>query len=546
MLSFVAFPDSEHAMEEWRPHHAHLIGQDDRTIPGSIGWVDGRVVCHTPGPDAAAMVVQYPAGGAGVLTLATTLLPADDEPYLLELELARHRVMLIYGKLEDWGMCLLPDDHPVMQAVETARVAFLEAVVACSGAGHAWTDEQATLARGALVTAIEASEQLALSQGEAQLGARYRAIERRGAAGRTDDGAQAPVIGCVVQNDVVTPALQNAVKKVADFIVSPMRWREIEPSEGRFDLSPSDRWIEWAVRAADMGVAAGPVLDFSARAVPPWLYIWEHDYESIRDFALDHAKRVVGRYRRAVTRWTAISSVNLNTGFSFTIDQMMELTRLSTRLIRKLAPSAPLLIELNHPFGEHPTHSPRSVPPFFYMELVHDAGIDVDGISIRFQMGDREAGRSARDLMTISHVLDIYSQFATPLHVTFGAPSGVVDEPPPMPPESIRASDDPPYDEPGGWWRERWTPEVQADWMARLAVIMLSKPMVRSITWHCLYDADSDPEMPLGGLIDRDGLPKPALRRLVEVRSAVTNKRIPSRRSGGGSTAPAAGEEAGS
>lgn len=529
MLSFIAFPDQTEQGDAWRPHHAHLIGQDDRTIPGTISFEGGVIRCHTPSPEAAALVVQYPCAGSGVLTLPTTLLPAREEPYLLELELARQRVMLLYGKLEDWWLCLWPDDNPMMKAIEAVRAQFTKAVIATAGREGDWTREQAAQAREALCEAVRISERLALTHAELQVAARYRGLERREALGRGDEeNAQPPTVGCAIEDELTTPALQQAIASSVNFIVSPMRWSDIEPQEGRFDLSLTDRWIEWGVRAGGVKVSGGPVLDFSPRGVPRWLYIWEHDYESIREFAIDHAKRVVGRYRRAVNRWTAISGVNVNAGFSFTIDQMLELTRLSTRLIRKLAPGAPVLVEINHAFGEHPTHNPRSVPPFYYTEMIHEAGIEFDGLAIRFQMGDRETGRSTRDLMMVSHVLDIYSQFARPLHVRFGCPSAPVDQSPIMPPAATRSEDDPPNDEPGGCWRGEWTPERQGEWMGKVATIALAKTMVRSLTWQALCDGRGI-EMPFGGLIDADGRPKPALRRLAELKLAIEKRRVPTR-----------------
>ena len=52
--------------------------------------------------DTAALALQYRVGNIGEFTLQTCLLPDRDQPYLLCLELARHRVMTLYAKLEDW------------------------------------------------------------------------------------------------------------------------------------------------------------------------------------------------------------------------------------------------------------------------------------------------------------------------------------------------------------------------------------------------------------------------------------------------------------
>jgi tripartite-type tricarboxylate transporter receptor subunit TctC len=41
----------------------------------------------------------------------------------------------------------------------------------------------------------------------------------------------------------------------------PMRWIDMEPAEGKYDFSATDRWIEWAVRAAKLPVVGGPLIE---------------------------------------------------------------------------------------------------------------------------------------------------------------------------------------------------------------------------------------------------------------------------------------------
>ena len=66
----------------------------------------------------------------GTVTLQTCLLPEREKPYLLSLELARHRLMLLLNKLEDWALFDLAPTDPGMVLFEKARKAFTEAVVA--------------------------------------------------------------------------------------------------------------------------------------------------------------------------------------------------------------------------------------------------------------------------------------------------------------------------------------------------------------------------------------------------------------------------------
>jgi hypothetical protein len=469
-----------------------------------VEWADGRIVCRKASTDEAALALQVDAGAPGVLTLQTCLLPDRDRPYLLDLELARHRIMLFLNKLEEWGLSALPTDHPIMEKFEEARALFTSALTAPGEADRGYSVAQADFARRALARAIEASEMLALLGSEKQLVSRLQGEDP------TKPVAVAR-FGVVVQNEQFSDPLKKILSAGFDFIVSPLRWGEIEKEEGRFSFVASDRWIEWAVRSGSVAVVGGPVLDFSPKAVPAWMRVWENDYQSVREFAYEHAKRVVTRYRRTISRWNVISGVNLNLGFSFTPDQMIELTRLAVLLVRKLHPAAKVVVEIAQPFGEHASGKPQSVAPLLYTELLLESGIAIDALGLRVQFGDSGPGHSARDLMQLSDMLDTYAQFEKPIDVTaIGAPSGL--ETP---------------DCESGRWREPWSPDHQTRWMTDALSVALGKPYVRSVAWHALFDSPGA-DMPLGALVGAEGRAKPALRRMAEIRAAVRKRMLPS------------------
>lgn len=507
MLSFVVF-DDDRPTHELPLRHAHMIGKESIPVAAKVEAVDGTIVCRKPTGDEAALALQFDAGPPGVLTLQTCLLPDRERPYLLELELARHRIMLFLNKLEEWSLADLPADHPIQTRFEEARSAFSEALTT-PRVDDRYTSDHARLAREALALAIEASEMLTLHQAERQLMARLNPDE-------DTRPISAPRIGSIVHNDQFSEPLKRVVASHFDFISSPMRWRDIEKEEGKFSFAETDRWIEWAVRSGKVSLMGGPVLDFSPRSAPAWLYIWEHDYSSLREFAYEHAKRVVTRYRRTISRWNVISGANLNDGFAFSIDQMLELTRLAVLLVRKLHPSAKVVVDLTQPFGEHASTNPQSVAPLLYAELVMESGIQIDAFGLRLQFGDRSPGRSTRDLMQFSAILDAYSVFEKPLDVTaIGVPSD------PVPPGDDDASLDP------GRWHSPWSLETQSQWMSDATMISMGKPFVRSFCWQALFDIDDGPEMPAGGLITTDGRAKPALRRIGEGRKSMRARQLP-------------------
>jgi len=507
MLRFAVFDDFGPA-NAWELRRAYLIGKDNLAVPSQISFQDGMIECRKSSPEAAALSLQYSTKEWGLLTLRTTLLPDREQPVLLDLELARHRIMLVLDKLEEWGLAsLLTTSDPIMLELNAARDLFTDALVEPSAPFGHFTPKMAQLASDALSKAISASEHLALRQADRQFEQRY-AVARA-----LDENARAqylPQFGCAVHNERFAPPLQRVVQSNFQFLVSPMRWNDIEEHEGSYSFQATDRWIEWAVREGKIPVVSGPLLDLSSRSVPEWLTIWQHDYETLREFAYEHVCRVVKRYRKAVSRWTAISAPIVGDGVQLSLDQWVDLTRLAVLAIRKNASNARAIVEIPCPFGEHPGGDGSLVPPMFFAEMLLHAGVEVDAFGLRIQMGDHSPGHSCRDLMQISAILDDFVRFERPLHVTaIGVPSE---------PQGDRAEDRSPDP---GYWKQPWSGDQQAEWMTNTVSIAASKPFVRSVAWQALYDLDrGTPEMTDGGLITRDGRAKPALKAAANIRSA--------------------------
>lgn len=598
MLSFVVF-DGDVLASNFVVRHAHLIGPDNVPVPGEISFRDGCVQCVKTNPEAAGLSLQValdkhalqllapsssgnedfdekvfrekvraerkrrakaqddggmevtgpetdsPLEPLGVLTLQTCLLPERDQPYLLALELARHRLMQFLVKLEEWQLFDLPLDHPIMSLFEQARLTFTDALVAQRhGIGEGARGNEATfgysadanrLALRALWVGIEAGEREALLHAATDFNPRMTgefhrlAIEDQpgGAGDRSEVGRAAtvvasnrpgvvlptrPAIGCAVSPSAFFEAAQEAALRSCEFVSMPMRWAELEPTEGKYLFQNTDRWIEWAVRKAKVPVVAGPIIDLRPGVIPDWLYIWENDYETLRELIYEHVKNVVTRYRRTIARWTVVSGLHANTNFQLGFDHMMDMTRVCVMVVRKLHPQAKVQVEITQPWGEYYTANRRSLPPLLYAEMLTQAGIHVDSFAVRLQMGQPEQGQSVRDLMEISAMLDRCAMLDRPIALTaIGVPSST--------PESVGHPEL--ADRNPGHWRRPWTEQVQADWASAVCSIAMSKPFIQSVCWQELYDLPQPVEMPRGGLISVSGHRKPIVDRVIELRESM-------------------------
>ncbi len=554
MLRFAVFDQSGPA-RGFPLGHAYLIGPDQTVIPGDIAFEDGQIVCQKRTTDSAGLGVQFPVdaleggGEGGVLTLQTCLLPPRKAAYLLSLELARQRVMSVINKLEEWALFDLASDDPVMVAFEAARKAFTDAVIhkapphpGSNGTGPAFDAETDRRARRALSLAVDAGEKLALRHaavmsskrgtGELQrLALTIRPPVHALTAHETIDSRAAlvgspgvllpgvPRVGVTAWPAGFTPEQCKAAAESADFITMPMRWVDMEPTEGRYSFQPTDRWIEWAVRTAKLPVVGGPLVDFRRGSLPEWLYIWEHDYDTLRELVGEYVKNIVTRYRKTVGTWTVVSGVNASATIALTPEQAMDLTRLCILVVRKLQPSAVIQVEIDQPWGEFlgdalPRKGAeagvgRPIPPLAFAELVLQPGLNADVIGVRVHMGRSTPGGSTRDLLALSEVLDRYAHCERPIAVTAVS----------APAEPVAPGSD---GEDGGSWRGRWSPELQGKWAAGALAVAASKPYVTSVCWAALSDdARSGAKE---GLVGPSGQGRPALAELAKVRGALRAK----------------------
>ncbi len=499
-----------------------IIGKDELPVGVTLSFQDNKLVCRKDSQDAVALELQYDAGALGMLNLRTCLLPPRDKPYLLTLELARHRIMLFLNKLESWALSGLSDDTEVMRLFERARDEFTRALVG-TGPGPSngeFTRAQNDAAHESLALCIEASEQLAVLNAERMLMRKFDPPKDKQGNIIADKLELDPVlVGCSVDTAQFAPPLQKIVAKHFDFVSCPLRWSELEAREGAYTFAQTDRWIEWAVRSAKMPVVAGPLLDFSRGTVPEWLYVWEHDYSTLREIAYEHMRRVITRYRRTVTRWTVCSGLNTNDRFKLKIQEMLDLTRLSVLLVRKLHPTAEVVVEIDQPWGEHVSRNSKSLHPMLFADMLNEAGLGIDAFGLRIQMGEPREGRATRDLMMLSDLIDQFTVFGKPLHISaLGSPSEALEVNDTIQiPTSV-----------GRWHQDQWSGQTQADWLTGALSIALAKPHVKSVCWQALYDEHVDiAEMPSGGLISAEGRAKPSLKRMGELLAAFHQEKLP-------------------
>ncbi|MFQ5806975.1 MAG: endo-1,4-beta-xylanase [Phycisphaerae bacterium] len=459
---------------------AHLVGIDEVPVRGELRASGNIIACESRSPEPLGISVLWPVRDYGTVQLQTTRLPTREEPYHLHIELVRHRLMRISMKREEWGLFDYPGVEEIAAKIDQARDRFLEALQRTDNPPAA-----ARLADRALSLAVLASEELC----------RFHAavfIARRRQAG----GYARDFLGVSVPPAAPPRTLTKRFSEVFDFVQVPFVWREIQPDEQRIRYDATDKWVTRCVKAG-LSVRGGPLLNFGVQFVPDWLHVRENDYEAIADFAREHVRRTVQRYAGRIGTWIVASGLHADNVFSFSFEQVIDLTRLAASITRQAAPQARVVLDLTQPWGEYFARNERTAPPLLYAEMAVQSGISFDAFGLQFVFGLDSEGFHLRDMLQISSLIDRFAALGKPLHVTAvavpsdDAAAGVSDRP--------------------------WSESFQAAWLADFSAIALSKPYVEDICLQTLTDGVCS-GVPFGGVLRADLTPKPAFERLAELR----------------------------
>jgi hypothetical protein len=491
---------------------AYVVGNDDVPLRAEITFRNGIITCKKRAAGPAGLALLWEVDGAGLVLLETIRVQERERPYVLQVELARGRLMRVANKTEEWGLLEYEGAKDLTARIEQSRDLLIKALQADQPA------DAARLAQEALEAAVKTSEDLAQFHALAMFARR-----------RQSAGLARKVFGTSFPLDKPTELARKRLTGAFDFATLPINWREIEPTEQAFNWKALDGWVEVLSRStAGIPLRGSPLLCFTERHIPDWLYIWEHDFDTIRDLAFEHVRRVINRYGQHVQTWTVIRGIHAPVCFAFSFEQLMELTRMAAALCKQVSPRGTALVELVFPFGEYYARNQRTIPPLLYADMVVQSGVSFDGFGLRFQMGAPIDGLFARDLFAASTVLDLFAKLGKPLHVT-----GVE-----VPSQSgAREGDADPALGVAGYWHAPWSEAIQGEWLHRFYEIALSKPFVESVCWQGLWDSPSNtldgssrspavpgmaatpPAGPLhGGLLRNDLAPKVSYKKFLEFR----------------------------
>ena len=472
----------------------YLFGAD--MIPlrhvDKIEFQGGIIDCQKRSQDSAGLSLLWPVEGNGRLLLHTTRLPEREQPYNLNLELARARLMQITLKREDWALFDQSDELDAMaQEVQDLFIQALQHI--------ADSPKASILADEALRKGIEFSEKLASKHAEQFLTARFRnkAFNRH-------------TLGCEANPQLINDEkYRKWLMEMFGFITIPVNWAQIEVEKGEYQFEGLDKFVQH-LGGRRLALCAGPLLRFTSDHVPQWLLKEKASFEKIRECAYEFVTQIVSRYSKYIHAWRVISGMNALNCFGFTFEQVIEMTRTACLAAKSVDTKSRKIVELIHLWGEYYAHDKTTVPPLVYTDMVIQSGISFDAFGLQFHFGRDLPGMHVRDMMQISSRLDCFAPVSKPLHITgVSIPSAAGSE--------GRAQDK------AGSWRKEWNQDMQAVWVEEFYKLALARPYVSTVTYSCLAD-HSQSEFNGCGLLSEKLEPKKSFLMLAKFQRSILKK----------------------
>lgn len=480
LLRFLVYP--EELMARWpEVHRAFISGFDGRIYPTRIE-LDGNVVtCRRPHSDSGKFHVPWPVPGRGRPVLSTTSLREREEPYLLPLELARGTLAVLREQTAAWEMLN-------MQIPADCRRETREAFVLLSRAAASEADPQ-TICRHAMESiakAALASELLV----DAYISQRLE-LHRHPAV------RPPMLLGCQLDPAIPGSAAEPVFLSLFHAAVAPIEWRWIERMEGRCDWDEADRLVAWCGEHR-MIVRGGPLIDLGARGMPEWLAPWQSDFVNMQSFVCDFIETAVSRYTGRIRIWETSAHANTGVALGLSEENRLALAARALEAARRTDSDSQFFIRIDQPWSEYQARGQHRLSAFQFVDALVRSNIGLQGVNLEIAMGYRPRGSLLRDRISLSRLIDYWSQLGVQLHVTLAMPSAETADP--------RAHPDLEVDELVEG--DGWTAAVQARQVHEFVRLLLSKSAVTGIFWSHCHDALPH-RFPHAGLIGADGRTKP-------------------------------------
>ena len=468
----------------------YMCGMEETPWITRAAWDGELLVIDRAESDSGNVYVPWPVERHGQLMLSTACLMQREQPYILEVELARGSMNQLRNQIAAWQAVGLVVPKEVEDRLSEATVCFANA---------ATSQSQPALAAEHAVEAIRLAADVSNTLGKSYVA---QAIPVR----RRQTSELSTLLGVNLGSTVPDGDTVELIQSTFNTAIVPTSWRNVEAQEGKRDWSITEQQIAWC-QSNGLKICGGPLLRMDTPGIPDWLYLWEGDFDNVLAFMLDFVKDTVTRFRGRVQLWHVASRINLGSAVGLSVDQILRVVATAIDTTRQLDPKTPIIVSFDQPWAEYMAKQESDFSPFGMADALIRADLGIAGVGLEINSGYYPHGSAQRNLLAMSQQLDHWSMLGVPLVVSVVSPSS----------DSEDASAQGPGRPVPGTDAVPISPESQQDWTLRHVPLMLAKNCVQAVIWNQLTD-ESPHEFPHGGLIDHRGIPKPAFESLRKIR----------------------------
>ncbi len=477
-----------------------FVPQRDRLQPGTveraytagmecIPWHgknvmnDNHLVIDRHVDESGCLYIPWLVEGHGEMIVSTTSLMERDEPYNLPVELARGTLNRIRNQLAVWrGQGFTPSAE-FMTSLRSATNRFIKSATSQIDDPVRAADE----ANACLIHGMDAITQLAHDFSGQVLQMRHKSAQRL-----------PTLLGARLDSTPMDQQQAQYFRSAFNTALVSCNWREIEEIEGEPDWSQVDKQVEWC-RASGLKIGSAPLLRLNKNNLPDWLYLWEDDYDMIRQSVLGYVQSAVKRYAGKMQIWHCAAGMNVSGALGLPEEYKLRLTVDAIQTVRQHDQRAPVIVSFDQPWAEYLAHEDLDLSPLHFADALVRAELGVAGIGLEINLGYWPGGTLPRDFLEFNRLLDHWSHLGLPLLLFLTLPSSAEDDP------ASKRNSQPLAQLAGGI-----NSQAQAQFVQRLLPLLLSKQNVHGIFWTQVNDALPH-EYAHGGVFDGQTKPKPLL-----------------------------------
>ncbi|HCK40854.1 MAG TPA: hypothetical protein DHW22_04390 [Planctomycetaceae bacterium] len=463
-------------------------------IPWStrVGWEGDHLVVERAISDSGCVYVPWQIDGHGQNVLTTTTLMEREQPYQLEVELARGLIHRLRNRVFIWELLGLETPEELREQLRSATQAFALA---------------ATSQQDPAVATAAANRSLSMAFGTAQ--ALVAMYAEQAIAGRQRQTPIATLLGVALNPQTPDVKIRRQLVEACNIVQIPVAWRAIELQEGKRDWKQTDEQLAWCQKAG-LKVTAGPLLRMDDSGVPDWLVLWEDDFDNLVRLMMDHVRAVVSRYAGRVHLWQVASRVNTGELLSLEEEQRLYLVAQALEIVRQIDPRTPTAVSFDQPWAEYLVHQDEDLAPLHYADALVRADLGVSGFGLEINAGFHPNGSSHRPAFELGRMLDQWSVWGLPLMIHLSTASvSTIDEQASKHIEADLAFGqvESPSNASG---KDANNFDAQYRWAAEVLPLLLARSTVQVILWNQLTDSLPH-EFPHAGLFDSADQAKPTL-----------------------------------